>query len=200
MARQRAIRPEYFRDRVMGKLGPVVGTVYQALWVWADDGGVARCDPQVLKAECFLWWPDVTVAVITDALARLSGARRVRLWSEGDDLYAEIPTLAKHSPVSHPGKFRYPRKGQEVTDVKAWISGQLTHEALRRPCGDPPESIPSLLPLPLAVSDTYKAVARAETAKPEAGGSTAGFEAFAKALAPHDHRARQYLEGSGGKP
>jgi hypothetical protein len=132
MARQRTLKPEYFRDRLMGRLGPVIGTVYKALWCWADDGGVARCDPQVLKAECFLWWPDITTGVITDSLVSLQGATRVRIYAVGDELYAELPTLGTHSPVNHPSKFRYPRGGQDVTDLRAWLSGQY-RVAIREP-------------------------------------------------------------------
>ena len=141
MARQRQLKPEFFRKRLIGKLGPVAALVYEALWCWADDGGVCRAEPQVLKGDPFLWWPDVTVEDITEALARLSGAGRVKLYAVGEDLYAEIPNLAEHSPISHPSKFRYPRGGERVTDLRAWLSGQLTPDGLRRDAGESPDTL-----------------------------------------------------------
>lgn len=108
----------------MGRLGSRVVVVYQALWVFADDGGVARIEPDVLKGDAFLRWPEYTHAVILDSLVTLHGAGRVRPYAVGDSLYGEMAKLTKHSPINRPSKFRHPRDGQEVADIRAWLSGQ----------------------------------------------------------------------------
>lgn len=130
MARQRDIRPEFFRDKRMGKLGSQVATVYEALWCWADDGGAVRIEPDVLKGECFIRWPEYTPAILTDCLVSLHAAGRISPYAVGDELYALIPTLDKHSKINRPSKFRYPREGHKVDDIRAWLSGQYTHGAL----------------------------------------------------------------------
>jgi len=51
--RARWLKPEFFRDRKMAALGVGPALLYAALWVSADDGGVAPCDPDRLKGELF---------------------------------------------------------------------------------------------------------------------------------------------------
>lgn len=126
MARQRALKPEFFRDKKIARLGAQAALVYQALWIMADDGGVANADPEIVKGEMFQRWSDMTTGVLTECLQRLSDARRIRLYAVGDDLFAEVPTLLKHQTINHPSKFRYPRGGQPVGDVRAYVGGQLT--------------------------------------------------------------------------
>lgn len=147
MARGRTIKPEFFRDKLIGRLGATVGMVYQALWCWADDGGVCRIEPDVLKGECFMRWPEYTTGVLTDCLAALHGARRIVPYEVDGELYAELPNLAEHSPINHPSKFRYPRGGEAVTDIRAWLTGQYTPVALREP------SAP-ISHLPLAITNS----------------------------------------------
>ena len=126
MARQRTVKPEFFQDKVIARQGSQVAVVYQALWCWADDGGVARIEPDLVKGEAFARWPEYTISVITDCLVRLHSARRIRPYVVGEELFAEIPTLARHSPANHPSRFRHPRDGQEVEDIRAWLTGQLS--------------------------------------------------------------------------
>lgn len=137
MARQRALKPEFFRDKKIAALGARTALVYQALWLIADDGGVAKADPDLLKGEMFVRWSEITPGVLTECLQSLSEAGRVRLYVVGDDLFAEIPKLLDHQVISHPSKFRYPRGGKRVTDVRAFLGGQLSLDgppgALREP-------------------------------------------------------------------
>lgn len=113
--RARWLKPEFFRDRKIGPLGPTTALVYQVLWIVADDGGTAPCDTDRLKAEMFLLWPDVTVEVIEQALAALESVKRIRRYKAGDDTYARIDNFPKHQKVHNPSKFRYPQLGEAVT-------------------------------------------------------------------------------------
>lgn len=143
------MKPEFFKDKLIARLGSQVALVYEACWCWADDGGVARIEPDLLKGDAFTRWPEYSTVVITDCLVKLHEAGRIVPYAVGDELYAEIPTLKKHSPISHPSKFRLPRGGQEVTSIRDWVSGQYTPEALRKPSSP---VVP--LPLPVAVAMT----------------------------------------------
>ena len=157
MARGRTVKPEFFRDRTIGRLGSQTVIVYQAIWCWADDGGVARIEPEVLKGDPLLKWPEFTAAVITTCLVALHGARRIRPYAAGDELLAEVPTLLKHSKINRPSGFRYPREGEEVTDIRAWLSGQVTHGVFSAPSVRVSVSASRpVLPLPIPDSSSQK--------------------------------------------
>lgn len=160
----------------MARLGPVVALVYAALWCWADDGGVARIEPADLKGEIFNRWTEVTQGAVTEALVRLHGAGRIRPYAIGDELYAEIPTLAEHSPINHPSKFRYPRNGQAVSDLMAWITGQYTTGALLEGSGTTPP--------PLAISHQPSAHPNDGTAADYTTRCTVALNRAVEAIAP----------------
>lgn len=141
MARQRTVKPEFFRDRTIARLGERVALVYLALWCWADDGGAVRIEPDLLKGEAFARWPDLTTGVLTECLVSLHGAGRIRPYAIGDELYAVVPTLAKHQSINKPSRFRYPRGGEAVSDIKAWLSGQYTPVGLREQSSPDAESV-----------------------------------------------------------
>lgn len=144
MARQRTVRPEFFRDRKIAQLGPVPALVYQALWCLADDGGVARCDPDMVYGEMFLRWPNFTVNSVTDALERLREASRITPYVVGDDWFCEIPNFTHHQNINNPSKFRYPRGGTPLASFFGEPKPVTLHEGYVSPT--PPIPIP--IPIP----------------------------------------------------
>src|SRR6266516_4879675 len=121
MPRARWLKPEFFRDRKMADLGPVGAIVYQALWVIADDGGTAPCDPDRLKGEMLFAWGVVGVPEITGALRHLSALGRVKFYQAGDELFCQVVNWARHQQINKPSKFRYrehyAKQGKEFTEV-----------------------------------------------------------------------------------
>ena len=113
--RARWLKPEFFTDKKIGQLDPVTALVYQALWCWADDGGTAQADPDVIKAQAFYRWSAVTLPGITGALRGLSELGRIRVYMVGDDLYAKIANWDRHQSVHKPSKFRYPQESEGIS-------------------------------------------------------------------------------------
>src|SRR5665213_2108980 len=108
--RARWIRPEYYRDRKIALLSVPAAFVFPALWCSADDGGVCRADPVLIKGEMFAFWESLTAGMIAEALQELANANRIRLYVIGDEQYAEIVNFLKHQGAIHKAsKFRHPR-------------------------------------------------------------------------------------------
>jgi hypothetical protein len=126
MARQRTVKPEFFKDRKIAALGPHAALVYEALWCMADDGGVARCEPELVYGEMFILWADFSPEVVSQAILRLQEAGRIIPYRVGDSTYCEIPKFGDHQYIQHPGKFRYPRGGNGVSPS---LGGE-SHESL----------------------------------------------------------------------
>src|SRR5665213_656450 len=106
--RARWLKPEFFRDRKIGKLGPIAALVFQSLWCTADDGGVSLADPEIVWGEMFCYWPDVTFDTVSTALAALSKAERIDIYAIGDVQYASVRNW-RHQAVHKPSAFRHPR-------------------------------------------------------------------------------------------
>jgi hypothetical protein len=99
----------------MGQAGPLIALVFQSLWIIADDGGTAPCDPEQIKGEMFVYWTDIGVPQIAEALRHLCVTKRITLYAVGDQPFARILNWDKHQSVHRPSKFRHPTKGQAVT-------------------------------------------------------------------------------------
>lgn len=113
--RARWVKPEFFNDKKIGKLGPIPALVFQALWCMADDGGTAPCTPEIIKGQMFMYWTEVGLPEITEALRVLCEAKRLERYTVGDEDYAIIRNWDKHQAVHNPSKFRYPKPQQQVT-------------------------------------------------------------------------------------
>lgn len=113
--RARWLKPEFFTDKKIAAMGPIVALVYQALWCMADDGGTARSDADFVKAQMFYRWSAVGVPEITGALQLLAESQRIRTYSVGDDEYAIILRWKEHQQVHKPGKFRHPKEPKALT-------------------------------------------------------------------------------------
>src|ERR1051326_6331667 len=91
----------------MGELGPASALVYQAIWIAADDSGMAKCDPGDMRAEWFRHWPAVTTATITKALKRLYELERIEFWKGGDDYFVQVIRWKENQNVHKPGLFSW---------------------------------------------------------------------------------------------
>lgn len=139
--RARWVKPEFFRDRTIGKLGPMPSLVFQALWCMADDGGVAMCDPARMKGEMFLFWDAVSRDDIEGALNALAAAGRITLYTVGEESYAEIMSWRKHQHVHLPSSFRHPRR-----TAADGLTQPLVSPAESLPQGSPPRHLDTQTP------------------------------------------------------
>lgn len=113
--RARWLKPDFFRDKKIAEMGPVVALVYQSLWCLADDSGVAPCEPERIKGEMFVWWSAVGVPEISGALRHLSGKKILTIFEAGDDVFCRLKNFRKHQPIHKPSKHRNPQSGQPLT-------------------------------------------------------------------------------------
>lgn len=129
--RARWLKPEFFKDRKIGVLGPIPALVYQALWCLADDSGMAPCDPEVIKGEMFVHWSSVGLPEISEALRQLYTAQRIHFFQGSDELFAEIANFPKHQKVHNPSKHRNALVYKDfLPTLPQW-------------CGSPPEELGS---------------------------------------------------------
>ncbi len=145
MPRARWLKPEFFRDRKMAEAGPLSALVYQSLWVTADDGGMARCDPDRLKGEMFCFWKDVGVPEIIPALRRLHSLGRITFFQGSDELFCQIVTWERHQKVHKPSRFRYRQLHEDFRQIVPEWCG--TSEAPVR-VSPPPRLLDSQTPRP----------------------------------------------------
>lgn len=116
--RARWVKPEFFNDKKIGKLGPTAAVVFEALWCMADDGGTALCPPELVKGTMFMYWPMIGMPEISESLERLAADERIRRYTVGDDEYAVIVNFKKHQPVHNPSLFRHPLPAQQLAGSK----------------------------------------------------------------------------------
>jgi len=120
--RGRWLKPEFFTDRKIADLGPVGALIYQALWVAADDTGMAICDPDLLKGQLFARWKTIDSLSIQGALTELSLNGRIQLYSGGDEIFAQIVKWNENQKVNRPSKFNhrqdYLNRGKELHETE----------------------------------------------------------------------------------
>lgn len=136
--RARWLKPEFFKDRKIGKLGPITGLVFEALWCMADDYGTALCTAEIVKGEMFMYWPSVGLPEISGALQGLAEAKRIIRYTIGDDEFAIIINFPKHQKVHNPSQFKHPAPLQEVTTDESQSLGSHPEDI-----GSPSESVGS---------------------------------------------------------
>jgi len=133
--RARWLKPEFFRDRKVSNAGPIAALVYQSLWVIADDGGTASCDPDRLKGEMFYGWGAVGVSEIKQALSKLFSLKRIQFYQGSDELFCQILTWDRHQKVHKPSRFRYAEQYADFREtVPDWCG---TGEAPNPECPHP---------------------------------------------------------------
>jgi hypothetical protein len=192
--RARTVKPEFFRDRKMGQLGPLTALVYQALWVVADDGGMAECDPELLKGEMFTYWSAVGVPEITGAVQELCRTGRVEMYAAGDRTFCKILQWEVHQHIHKPSSFRYSKQLNNLHAANSDLSG--TSEALE---GHSPDSLVPYTPsslTPVVPSSTSASLVpeRLENhTPPEKKTSTSRVTGVVEALTTAGQSAYEYL-------
>ena len=101
MARARWLKPEFFTDAKTREISNEALLVFAAIWVEADDGGVAPGDARILFGRRFIhrerWgWSEETVELSLDELA---GAGLLVRFRFREERYVWIPEFAKKQGI-----------------------------------------------------------------------------------------------------
>jgi len=99
MARIRTIKPEFWEDEKIGKLSRDCRLLFIALWNFADDFGVFRANPAVLKSKIFPFDDSLRVNEVKSWLDALSIARMILPFEYKKESYYVIRTFKSHQII-----------------------------------------------------------------------------------------------------
>ncbi len=101
MARARWLKPEFFTDRKICQVSDRAAFVFAAVWVEADDGGVAPGDAHDLFGRRFIkrarWGWDVLA--VENALSELASADLLRRLEHKGEPFVLIPEFARKQGI-----------------------------------------------------------------------------------------------------
>jgi len=126
------VKPEFFRDKKIGVLGPTTALVFEALWCVSDDGGVAPCEADQLKGEMFTRWPMISVDDIEASMVALRECGIITTYEIGEDRFAVIHKFQRHQTINNPSRFRNPVPTDGLPQPSS-----TTHSPKRIPKGSP---------------------------------------------------------------
>jgi len=99
MSRIRTIKPDFWEDEKIGTLKMGCRLFFIGLWNQADDLGVFRNNPSVLKAKIFPFDDDLRISEIQCWLDALSKARMIVPISNNGESYYVIRTFRSHQRI-----------------------------------------------------------------------------------------------------
>lgn len=159
VARARWIKPEFFTDRKICQVSDRAAFVFAAIWVEADDGGVAPGDPQDLFGRRFIkrtrWGWDVVA--VESALVELVGAGLLQRIEHRGEPFVLIPEFARKQGIK-PKLWRHLGNDHDAI-VEAVLSRSNGSGTSENAGGRQPDEV--LLPrtpkpLAVAVSQSHK--------------------------------------------
>lgn len=110
MARIRSIKPDFFLDDTMAAQPISARLTFLGLLTYVDDNGVGLDNERLIMAALYPLDEDLldTIRRLREDLRSLSGAGRIRRYSDGEKSYIEVVHFSRHQKVSHPRSPRYP--------------------------------------------------------------------------------------------
>lgn len=102
----RTIKPEFWVDQKISKLPIPARLLYIGLWNFADDNGVFRAHPALIKSSIFPYDDSLRVGEVGKWLDALVEARMVEPFSYEGESFAKIRTFRSHQKVDP----RYPNE------------------------------------------------------------------------------------------
>lgn len=107
MPRKRMIDPNFWRDEKIGKCTYIERLLFQGLWTFAEDNGVGRASPLLIKADIFPYDP-LREADIRSSLEKLSGLGLILLYEIDGQSYYFIKNFKKHQTINKPSQCTLP--------------------------------------------------------------------------------------------
>jgi hypothetical protein len=108
--RIRSIKPEFFRDPKVARVGRDARLLFIGLLTEADDEGRLLASSKLLAGSLYPHDDDVSPGRVTRWLEELEDVDLIRFYESDDDgvRYAYVPTFSRHQRVAHPTPSRIP--------------------------------------------------------------------------------------------
>ena len=74
----------------------------------ADDEGRLVADPEQLRVQIFGYHPKVLRKTLEDSMSVLADLGLIRVYRNGDTVYADFPSWGDHQSISHPSPSKLP--------------------------------------------------------------------------------------------
>ena len=101
MARKRMIDPGFWRDEKIAKCTYLERLLFIGLWSFAEDNGVGRAGPLLIKADVFPY-ETLREADIQAGLEKLSSLGLIQLYHNKGQQYYFVINFSKHQTINRP--------------------------------------------------------------------------------------------------
>jgi hypothetical protein len=110
MARNRMIKPEFWKDEKTGSLSDRAKLLFIGMLNVADDCGILRYNAPILRSEIFVYC-DITKAEIEELMREIEEAELIQVYQAKDDeqKYCIIRNFLKHQQIAKPTNSKLPK-------------------------------------------------------------------------------------------
>lgn len=116
MARKRMIDPNFWRDEKLAQCTYMERLLFQGLWTFAEDNGVGRASPMLIKADIFPY-DTLRASDIESSLAKLASLGLILLYEIDEQKYYLVINFLKHQVINKPSKCYLPEPLPEHYDT-----------------------------------------------------------------------------------
>lgn len=121
MARIRSIKPEFWASESLGRLAGPEGRqarlLFIALWNHAEDHGVCRAAPALIRSQAFPYDEDVSASDVSRWLALLECGRFIVRYERNGSAYAWIRGFDEHQKIDRKSKTTLPEPSRHETEA-----------------------------------------------------------------------------------
>lgn len=115
--RIRSLKPGFWISEDIARLDEAVALHYIGLWSYAQDNGVGRDDPRLLKAALYPLRAKVTISEVARRQRVLVLARLIVRYQDNGVALFYIPAWDSHQRVANPARCQYGRPTVPVTSL-----------------------------------------------------------------------------------
>jgi len=138
-ARIRTVKPEFYNDGKLGRLGHTTRDFFRSSWTFCCDQGHHPLDPDELSIKVYPYDNEMDGKKVAGMIHDLVTARRYVLYEAGGSHYLYIPTWLRHQKINRPTECNHPEPSQSniITDTKD-IKAALDKSLVVKPVASTP--------------------------------------------------------------
>ena len=120
MARRRMIDPEFWSDEKIGSLGRDARLLFIGMWNFADDEGIIKSRPELLKSNIFPY-DDISSQDVSACLEEIKKQFLVFTYQRVGQNYAIIGNFKKHQTINKPTPSKLPHPSIQNKEYQTFI-------------------------------------------------------------------------------